>query len=268
MPVTRLACAAVLVALLPCRTSVGQSSAPVARLRTFHIQGMIRTDDGSAVSRAEVRFEGHEFNKAVFADSRGFYEADLPLGSYAMTADALKPVDLRIDPFTTTTPQDPYQTGLQEYKRPLFRVTSPTRLTLDVTLDREGLLSCDKVTAPSGATPTSNDGETVCGGGNFFPIPSDNNVPFELFIRFRTRRTTDKGFVYNTDRDWRGWTTPVFVAYNLFTLRANSVIYDLRTGTLQATGDVVVVNADGETQRGDSMTFRIENGKATRLHSH
>jgi hypothetical protein len=227
---------------------------------------MIRTDAGSIVPRAEVSFDDHEFNKTVFADSRGFYEADLPVGLYTMTADALRLADLRIGLLTATptAPQDPYQTGLQEYQRPLFRVTSPTSLTLDVTLDPEGP-TCERVSALSRAPSTPDDGETVCGGENFFPVPSNDNVPFELFIRFRTRRTTDKGFAYNIGRDWPGWTTPVFVAYNLFTLRADHVIYNMQTRILHATGNVVNVNAGGETQRADSITFKIEDGQASPL---
>ena len=70
----------------------------------------------------------------------------------------------------------------------------------------------------------------------------------------------DKGLTaYNTGRDLPGWTTPVFVAYNLFTLRADHVDYDAQTRTLQATGNVVIVNAGGETQRVDfPRTFKIE----------
>jgi hypothetical protein len=55
------------------------------------------------------------------------------------------------------------------------------------------------------------------------------------------------------------------VAYNLFTLQADHIVYDVQRSTLEAMGDVVVENADGTTQRADSMTFKIENGEATLL---
>jgi lipopolysaccharide assembly outer membrane protein LptD (OstA) len=55
---------------------------------------------------------------------------------------------------------------------------------------------------------------------------------------------------------------PVFVAYNLFTLRADRVGYDAQGRMLEATGNVVATNADGATEHADSMTFRIENGEA------
>ena len=59
--------------------------------------------------------------------------------------------------------------------------------------------------------------------------------------------------------------SPVFVAYNLFTLRAERVVYDVQSKTLQATGNVVTVDADGATRRADSMTLEIENGRVTGL---
>jgi hypothetical protein len=60
---------------------------------------------------------------------------------------------------------------------------------------------------------------------------------------------------------------PVFVAYNLFTLRADRVVYDVQSRTLEATGNVVAENADGTIQRADSMKFRVENGEAIPLAS-
>jgi lipopolysaccharide assembly outer membrane protein LptD (OstA) len=60
--------------------------------------------------------------------------------------------------------------------------------------------------------------------------------------------------------------TAVFVAYNLFTLRADHVTYDQKDQTLHANGKVVMINEKGESQRADEMTFRIENGEAIPLH--
>ncbi len=253
-----------LVASLLCESVFGQSAVPEPRLQTFHIQGLIRTYYDSVVPNGKVTFEGRKFTKTVFADDRGFYETDLALGSYTMTAEyEYRSPEALFVPFGTA-PQDPRLRYLQAYERPLFRIASPTSLTLNITLD-SAELSCDRGygVGPSASSP--EEGEIVCGGGNFLPVPSNDKVPFELFIRFRTRRNTDKGFVYNTGRDSPGWTTPVFVAYNLFTLRADHVDYDAQTRTLQATGNVVIVNAGGETQRVDSMTFKIENGQATPL---
>jgi hypothetical protein len=267
MPVTWLAYTAVLVALLPCATLFGQSTPPMARLGTFHIQGLIRTYYDSAVPNGKVTFEGDKFTKTVFADNTGFYEADLALGSYTMTAENeyMSPDPLFV-PFGTAA-QDPRLRNLQLYERPLFRIASPTSVTLNVTLDPPNP-NCEPGygVGPSASAPAPDRGEIVCGGRDRFPIPSNDDIPFELFIRFRTRRNSDTGFVYNTGRDLPGWTTPVFVAYNLFTLQADHVAYNLETRTLQATGNVVVVSAGGETQKAGSLTFKIENGQAARLH--
>jgi hypothetical protein len=260
----RFAYTAMLVASLPCAALFGQSAAPVARVQTFHVHGMIRTYTGSIVPAVEVRFDGHNFSKTVFANGRGFYEAHLPVGQYAMTADALKLADFNFDLFSVTTPKNPYQTGLQEYQRPLFRVASPANLTLNVTLDPEGP-SCEYVDAPSGATPTPTDDEIVCGGQDFFKTPSDDNVPFELLIRYRTRRSNEQGYAYNSRTDLPGIQTPVFVAYNLFTLQADHVVYGVQSQMLKATGNVAVLCSDGVIHRAESVTFKIENGQASPL---
>jgi hypothetical protein len=105
----------------------------------------------------------------------------------------------------------------------------------------------------------------VCGGVDLFPIPSEDRVPFQLLIRYQTRRRTDQKHIYSSDKVPRGSEVPVFVAYNLFTLRANAVIYDERLETLKASGNVVVERPDGTTQRSESISIKIGNGEATPL---
>jgi len=252
-----------LAALLTCATLFGQSGPPAGRLRTFHIHGAVRKYDGSVVPGTRVRFNGDKFKKTVFTDETGSYEADLPLGLYTMTADALKPVDFNFGLNSVSQPpQGPYQPDVQRYERPLFRVTSQARLTLDVTLDPAAF--CERGVPRAGSLPTSGDGEITCGGQDSFRIPSSQGVPFELLIRFWNRRTTEQGYAYNTRNVLPN--LPVFAAYNLFTLRADHVVYDVKRRTLQATGNVVTVDADGATRRADSMTLAIENGRATPVH--
>jgi hypothetical protein len=247
-----------LAALLSCATWFGQSADRAAR-QTFHIQGTIRTYADSIIPGAEVSFEGDKVSKTVFADDTGVYKADLPVGLYTVTAKPRKP-DRATSPYSVAS-----QTGLQEYQRPLFRVTSPTSFTLNMTLDPADPI-CDPIVPRSGSVPSGNGGEIICGGGDFFPVPSQDNVPFQLFIRYRTRRNTERGYTYNTGKSASAFETQVFVAYNLFTLRADHVVYDVQGKTLQATGNVVAVNADGAAQSADSMTFKIEDGQATPLH--
>lgn len=248
-----------LAVLLACLTLPGRSATSTPGLRTFHIHGVVRKYDGSVVPGTRVRFNGDKFKKTVFTDSKGFYEADLPLGLYTMTADALKPVDLNfgLNP-VSGPPQDPYEPDVQGYERPLFRVNSPASLTLDITLDPA--VFCERG-AWSGSIPTPSDGEISCGGQDSFKIPSDEGVPFELLIRFWNRWTSERGYVYNTRNVLPN--LPVFVAYNLFTLRAEHVIYDVQSKTLQATGNVVFSNSDGATQHAESMTLTIEDGQAS-----
>jgi len=243
-----------LVTLIACASSFGQSAVPITELQTFHIKGEIRYYNDSPVPGAGVTFEGDNISQTVAADKNGFYETDLPVGIYTMTAQDLPKLHYK-------------------YVRPLFRVASSTSVTLNVTFYAG--LSCDLKSL------TPGDVRNACEGIDLFPIPSKDNVPFELSIQYSSRRPTDRGCEYSGLKTFlrpigRGdkyssLKTPaelnirVFVAYNLFTLRADDVVYDVRSRTLEATGNVVSVNADGVARRADSTTFKIENGQVTPL---
>src|SRR5580698_7896536 len=82
----------------------------------FQVHGTIADPRGVFLQGTEVRFQNEGADRAVTADGAGRYEIDLPLGSYKMTA---------------RSPKSPL---LEEYRRPLFRVTSPRRVILNVTL--------------------------------------------------------------------------------------------------------------------------------------
>lgn len=234
-----------LVALLPCVVLFGQSASPTTQLQTFHIRGKIRAFNDSAVPGAEVTFESQKISTTVSSDKSGYYEANLPVGLYSMTA---KPVERY----------------LQRYRRPLFRVASPTSLTFNITLDTAGPF-CDIKKPVLDQPLPADDGVRICGGADSFPVPSQDGVPFDLFIQYETRRPTDRGYTYNTGAHLPGSQSPVFVAYNLFTVQADHVLYDVQGRTLEATGNVVATSADGATKRADSMAFKIENGEATPL---
>jgi len=179
----------------------------------------------------------------VFADRRGIYKSELPVGTYTMTAAG------------------PGLSKFQEYERPPFLVSLPENLTLKVTIDPEGP-TCDPILPESGQLPSHDDSYPTCGRRrDLFPIASNDNVPFELLIRYRTRRAYERGYNYNTGKDWPSWKTPVFLAYNLFTLRADHVVYDAQSRTLRAMGIVVAVAARGITRHAASMTLQIENGQ-------
>jgi hypothetical protein len=250
-----------LAASLFCATLLGQSVTPTIQPQTFHIHGMVRnTIDNSVVAGVKVTFEAEKGSKIVSTDRRGIYEADLPVGLYTMTVQPLSPDQLT-------------------YKRPLFRVVSSTNLVFDVTLDTYQKVTCEIVNPPPGNQISEPDRvKNTCGGMDLFLLPSEDGVAFQLLIRFGTRKPTENGYaysapvdfsvvpepsyVYRSGRNPPTLGTPVFIAYNLFTLRADHVTYDEKNQTLHANGKVVVVNEKGETQRADSMNFRIENGEA------
>ena len=254
MSILKLTIITMLVASLACATLFGQSVAPGTKLPTFHIHGAIRYYDDSPVPGAGVTFEGDNISKTVSADKNGFYETDLPVGIYTMTAQDLSKLHYK-------------------YVRPPFRVASSTGITLNVTFYAG--LSCDL------KSPTEEDVRNGCEGIDLFPIPSKDNVPFQLSIQYSTRRPTDRGCEYSGLKisvrpidqgdKYSSLKTPadlrirLFVAYNLFTLQADHVVYNEQGRTLEATGNVVATNADGATHHADSMTFKIENGEATRL---
>jgi hypothetical protein len=243
--ILKLTFTVMLVAFLACVTLFGQSLAPVTEIQTIQVRGTIRAFNNSVVRGAEVTFQSQKISMTVSSNSSGFYEANLPFGLYTMTA---KPVERY----------------LQRYRRPLFRASSPTSLTFNITLDPIGPF-CDVVKPVPGQPAPADDDVRICGGGDSFSVPSLDNVPFDLFIQYETRRPTNQGYTYNTGEHLPVSQRAVFVAYNLFTLQADHVVYNLQGRTLEATGNVVVSNADGSTKRADSMNFRIEDGAATEL---
>jgi hypothetical protein len=230
----------VLVALLACAVSFGQSAVSLAQLSIFHVRGIIRYYNGSPASAADVDFEGEGISKTVQTDDKGYYETDLPLGSFTMTArKVLRPSLIFV------------------YKRPLFSVASVTSVRLNATFSANS--SCDLVTI-DGHMPTEEDARNACGGTDLFPIPSENNDPFQLSIQYATRRPVGRRFEYSV---FNASTARIFVAYNLFTLQAKYVAYDEQNRTLEARDDVVVERADGTIQNADLLRFKINDGQVT-----
>lgn len=256
MRLVKSASMTMLMALLACAVLIGQSVSPITQLQTFHIDGTIQDYDGVPASGAEVTFQGDKISKTVKADERGFYEAVLPVGLYTMnTLYTTNPLNPSIPLSLQKAPR-----STKNYRRPLFRVSSPKKVTLNLTFDAQ--VSCEPG-FPSGHIPTADEWEHACGGTELSSIPSDDNTPFQLSIRYRGWRRDDRGFTY---WGYRIPHVPVFVAYNLFTLQADKVVYDIKNGTLEATGNVVVETSDDTVQHGNSMIFKIENGEAIPLH--
>lgn len=237
-------CNAALTVLLVCVSVSAQSAPPHSR--TFRVHGTIRASTGSIVPRAEVTFKGEQITKTISSDSRGRYSAELPIGTYTMTASSA---------------------GVEKYRRPLFRVESARTITLSITFYPDAP-NCDPVFSrlaspdgtPKSPPPTQDDYNDVCGGRDYLPIPSGGGLTFDLLIQYSNRQRADDKSTYRHDA--RG---PVFVAYNLFSLEADKVIYDVKSRTIAATGNVVVADGSGTTRHAESLGFRIEDGKVVPL---
>lgn len=234
------------IALLTIAAVCVHSSTQRTQPQAFHICGTIRTATGAVVPGTLVTFHGQGTTKTITANDEGFYDAELPVGLYTMTA------------------QSPSQRQLQKYMRPLFRATLSTRFTLDVILDLAEP-NCDPVMSLSGRSITPDQYRSACGGWDFFPLPARENIPFQLFIRYGSRRSDAGSYDFSGRKLPDGKKTPVFVAYNLFTLRSDHLVYDEQHRSLRANGNVAIANADGAIQRVDSMTFKIENGEVSPL---
>lgn len=213
--------------------------------KTFHVRGKI-VDSYTAIAGAEVKFEGSNTTETVSSDRQGFYRTELPVGTYSMTVT----------------------NGAAYYKRPLFRVSSPKTIVLDVTLSRL-VRSCDPgvigVTRPDGmayteTVGTPDDLRDKCGGWDRFPIFSGKGGSFELFVRYDSRRRNDGRRVYDS-----GFRSPVLVAFNLFTLTADHVTFDITSRTLVATGNVTTTNGSAGSTRTNSAKFRIGPARVLRL---
>ena len=216
--------------------------------KKFHVRGKIGDSYSSAIAGAEVKFEGSKTTEAVRSDSGGFYRAELPVGTYSMTVTK----------------------GSQaHYKRPLFRVSSPKTIVLDVTLG-QSVRSCDPATIivrrPDGTTEktetvgTPDDLRDECGGWDRFPIFSGEGGSFELLVRYSGRVRRDGERIYNG-----GFRNPVLVAFNLFTLTADQVTYDLANRTLLATGNVTTTNGSAGSAHANSMKLRVATDSVLRL---
>ncbi|MGC2448171.1 MAG: hypothetical protein WA477_11040, partial [Candidatus Sulfotelmatobacter sp.] len=182
-----------------------------------------------------------KLSMTVPTNGEGVYEADLPLGIYIMTAQG-PPL-------------------FKRYRRPEFRVVSPINITLNATLSPMPEL-IDHEYAPTQEELSASKNTTYY-DGDFFSVPSADGVAFRLYISYVKRVRTDYSYDYTGDNT-PPYENSVFVAYNLFSLHANQVLYDMQSRRLEAQGNVVVENDSGQ-HRAYSMTFKIENGQAIQI---
>jgi hypothetical protein len=241
----RFAFATSSVIFLFCAALSGQAT-PATQVRTFHVRGTVRDFTGAPIRdvRAQVTFRNAKLSQIVSTSEAGTYETDLPLGIYTMHVEALQ---------------------FRSYRRPEFRMMKPINITINVVLARvpptRGVFNREY-----GALPPRREGASniTYHDGDFFSIPSSDGAPLRLYISYVKRIRTDYSYDYAGDDD-PPYEDPVFVAYDLFSLRANTVLYDMESRRLDARGNVVVEDGSGRRNAAAVMSFKIENGRATAL---
>jgi hypothetical protein len=135
-----------------------------------------------------------------------------------------------------------------------FDITLPVAPTCDI-----------QIVGKSGEQATQAEWEDavqqLCTRDEFIPVSPKGTSGFDLYVRYGKRPRSGEE-VREYVRGDKVYDDPVFVAYNLFSLRADTVVYHPRMQTLEATGNVVADDESGEC-RAAWMSFKLENGKAT-----
>src|SRR5579863_5188492 len=135
-------------ALMLPRMIFGQSESHVAPPPTFRVQGTIDSITNGAIPHVEVSFVSDNTSLTVVVDDKGFYQTDLPVGTYSMTAA-----------FPSLGPN--HTSGLTNYVR-FFQVPSPTTITLNGSLF--GAYSCDGVWVGKDEKEQQEIYKDSCGG--------------------------------------------------------------------------------------------------------
>jgi hypothetical protein len=211
----------------------------------FHLRGQVARRNRGPLEKVEVAIKGGGFEKAVSTDSNGLYSVDLPLGRYTIVV----------------TPPD--QRVYLPYRRPLFQVVKPITVVIDITI--RGTSSCDFGFVSGGSRIDSSEViqqnqaaiesqlKDSCGGSDSFVLPSKTHVPFEVLIDyFRRDSSREPEFTYEG----------ASLDYNLFTLKAHTIVYNSETHVVEGRGDVELVSKDQATSKTDDLSFRLKDGEA------
>lgn len=231
-----------LLFLFVCMHLSAQSNSESRTRTTFHISGTI-TQLGKPLTTS-VSFEGAS-TRIAKADSAGHYEADLPLGVWKVAA--------------TLSPGSPMTRSSLSRPR-LFRVTTPTNVTLDLFVRPPAFCNIGIITS-DGRPPTQEAvdlRDEGCAGQEFFSAPSNDGVPFEVVV----------GGIGHDDlcrfmRPYDATCKREFGTFNLLTVQADNVVFTPfpSGGLLEATGSVVV-NDGHRKYRRNSIKFLIGGGEA------
>ncbi len=233
-PCMRRAVFALLIGVLPSTVLFGQGAPTATQIETFHVRGTIKDRNDAVIRNATVTFSG-ERSAGTVTTGVGTYDIDLPLGVYTMIVQA---------------------NGFEPYRRPAFRVNSPTSLLFNATLQIGG---CGDMIIVPLTDENIYQATKRCRHYDQFAVPGQDGTPFKLYIQF-PERLAGGGDGYVGEDPYN----PVMVAYNLFSLHADQVTYDEKKSLLRARGNVVVEDESGE-HTADDVTYKIKNGSAVRI---
>jgi hypothetical protein len=228
-----------LVVFAVCESLFGQDAAPAPQPQTFHVRGTITDPSGAVIPGAKVKFQKEHVKTTVLTSGAGVYEADLPLGDYTMAAEVA---------------------GFRPFRRPLFRVGERINLTFNVVLPVAS--TCDPVIIGPATGQDWAAARELCLHEDFFQAPSTDGIPYQVYIRYVKRSAVGDSHSYASakfpveDR--------VFLAYNLFSLQADTVSYDEKSRIVEASGNVVVEDESGTSRPADNASFRMVEGRAER----
>lgn len=229
----KLSAITLIAALSLCAIAFGQAPKSPSVAQSFHVRGTVIDPLGAVIQGAEITFNGEQATRATTTNLSGKYEIVLPLGRYTKAE----------------------RRGFRAYRRPLFLVHSPVDLTFDIGLPVRKIV--DRVVVGKLQEPLNYYGE------EFLPASSKDGIPFQLYVRYTKRASIDDSLDYTGEES--PYEDPVFVAYNLFSLQADHVIFNVKRKTLEASGNVVVSDETGSVQRAKSISLNIEDGHATPL---
>jgi hypothetical protein len=222
-------------------------SAQSNRSSTFHISGTV-TRLGSPIRDEWVTFEGAS-RTSVRADLVGHYEADLPLGVWTVAV-------------TISSSSGIAENSILSHPR-VFRVKTPTNVVLDLYVNAVGCGGVIIIT-PEGRPPTSEEVEQKnenCQGREFFPVPSDDGVPFEVVVGRVPHHLCSLAHENHVMCERQ------FGTYNLLTVYADKVVFTPfpKGGFLEASGNVL--GYDGRRKyRTNSIRFLIGEGQAVQAY--
>jgi hypothetical protein len=241
----QFAISVLLAVLLSCAALLAQSAAPAAQPQIVQVHGTITDPLEAVVGGVKITFENKRLATTVTTNSLGVYEINLPLGDYTMTVRG--------------------PTGFRSYRRPLFHLVSPA--TLDATLLVGDPCGERIIVDSSGAPVTEQDikaATEACRHEELVSIPSGDGLQLELSIRYGSRTRIGDVCSYVGEKTQQ-YQAPVFVTYDLFSLQADTVTYNLQTQIVEASGHVIAVIESAATQSSRSMMFKIENGRVVQV---